>query len=408
MITIEHPSIRKSVADLGYGLLPVFFRETEKYALIVKAPKEAILTARINQEMSLYLVPDGSRRSHSLGIITAFYDDHDEPLVLFTPMYSGNQLQIDIGRVLNQDAFEVFFFDENHREMMGVRVRVNDSAKVRAKLEQQDFNDLVLDQVGNDLEAMRAWFGMRSTSDDDAAFVLRFEDRLYPDDLVFIDANPNAYDFHGAEGSPAYTSLERREPGGFQERDIVGLLKRSFPASSIYLNPIRLDSGKEYADILCLTDEIMLVVQGKDSPNTEASLRRSIERKRSVIRAHIGKASQQLRGALSFAKGLGPNALKVGTSDSEHSLNIHGRLTCGLVVVRELLDDDYRACSTPVLNISIECELPCVLTDYSALHMMTMHLTSPARLMSGFLQLFDVGVENGEFPKPRFLGPPAG
>ncbi len=214
--------------------------------------------------------------------------------------------------------------------------------------------------------------------------------------------------FHGAEGSPAYTSLERQEPGGFQERDIVELLKRVFPASSILLNPIRLDSGKEYADVLCITDEMMLVVQAKDSPNTEASLRRGIDRKRSVVRAHIAKAAQQLRGALSFAKGLGPNALKVSTSVAEHSIDVQGRFLFGLVVVKELFDDDYRACSEPVLRASTECELPCTLVDFSALHMLTMHLKSPDGLMNGLLQLFEVGGEHGEFPKPRFLGPPAG
>jgi len=406
MISIEHPSIRKAAADLGYGLLPIHFTGTDKFALIVKAPKEAILTARMNQEMRLYLVPDLSRESYSLGIITAFFDDHDEPLVLFTPMYMGDQLQSDLTRVLSQEAFEVFFFDENHREMMGVQVRLENADRVRATLKREHFNEFDLDRVGNDLEAMGAWFGKRSTPDDEAAFQLRFEKKLYPDDLVVIDANSDAYDFHGAEGNPAVTSLERQEPGAFQERDIVGLLKRAFPAEAIFLNPIRLDNENEFADVLCLTDEFMLVVQAKDSPNTEATLRRRIDRKRSVIRSHIEKAARQLRGALSFAKGL--DELKVSTSGGEHTLNIQGRVTCGLVVVRELFDDEYRGCSAPVLAAAKESTSPCVLTDFSALHMMTMHLKSPVRLMNGFFQLFEVGVENGEFPKPRFLGPPGG
>ena len=406
MISIEHPSIQEAVANLGYGLLPVHFTCTDKFALIVKAPKEAILTARLNQSMKLYLVPDGSRESYLRGIITAFFDDHDEPLVLFTPMYFGDQLQHDLAGALSQDIFEVFFFDEHHREMMGVRVRMQNAARIRAALQRELFSDLDLDRIGKDLEAMGDWFGRRSSSDDEAACHLQFEERLYPDDLVVIDASPEAYGFHGAKGSPAITSLERQEPGGFQERDIVGLLRRAFPANTIFLNPIRLDSGKEFADILCLTDEVMLVVQAKDSPNTEATLRRDIDRKRAVIRAHIGKAAQQLRGALSFAKGL--DELKVSTTGVDHSLKIQGRATCGLVVVRELFDDDYRGCSSPVLAVSTECALPCVLADFSALHMMTMHLKSPVRLMNGLLQVFKVGIENGEFPKPRFLGPPAG
>lgn len=391
---------------MGYGLLPLHFVGTDKFALIVKTTKEAILTARLNQEMKLYLVPDGAKEVCSLGLITAFFDDYDEPLVLFTPMYTGDQLQSDLIGVLSQPAFDVFFFDENRREIMGVRVRVNNAAQVLTALQQARFKRLKLESVGKDLEAMGSWFGSRSEMDDAAAFQLQFEGDLYPDDLLFIDTNPEAYDFNGAEGNPAVTSLERREPGAFQERDIVAFLKRAFPADAIFLNPVRLDTGREFSDVLCLTDDILLVVQAKDSPNTEATLRRDINRKRAVIRSHIEKAAQQLRGALSFAKEL--NELKVSTSSGDHSLNIRGRAICGLVVVRELFDDDYRSCSAAVLSASRECALPCVLTDFSALHMMTMHLKSPARIMNGLVQLYEFGVENGEYPKPRFLGPPTG
>lgn len=198
MISIEHPSIRSAVANMGYGLLPLHFVGTDKFALIVKTTKEAILTARLNQELKLYLVPDGAKGTCSLGLITAFFDDHDEPLVLFTPMYTGDQLQSDLVGVLSQAAFDVFFFDENHREMMGVRVRVNNAAQVLKALQQVRFKELKLESVGKDLEAMGAWFGRRSELDDAAAFQLQFEEKLYPDDLLVIDTNPEAYDFHGA------------------------------------------------------------------------------------------------------------------------------------------------------------------------------------------------------------------
>ncbi|WP_414728950.1 hypothetical protein [Zhongshania aliphaticivorans] len=406
MISIEHPSIRSAVVGLGYGLLPLHFVGTDKFALIVKATKEAILTARLNQEMKLYLVPDSSKGAYSLGLITAFFDDHDEPLVLFTPMYTGDELQSDLIGVLSQPAFDVFFFDENHREMMGVRVRVNNAEQVRKALQQALFKELELENVGKDLEMMGTWFGSRSEMDDATAFQLEFKEKLYPDDLAVIDTNPEAYDFNGAEGSPAVTSLERQEPGTFQERDIVAFLKRAFPADTIFLNPVRLDTGREFCDVLCLTNDVLLVVQAKDSPNTEATLRRNINRKRAVIRSHIEKAAQQLRGALSYAKEL--EELKVRTSSGDHSLKIRGQSICGLVVVRELFDDDYRSCSAPVLSLSRECALPCVLTDFPALYMMTMHLKSPVRIMNGLVQLCEIGMDNGEFPKPRFLGPPVG
>lgn len=403
MISIEHPYVQELISNLSYGLLPIPFIKTDEFALIVKATKEAILTARLNQEMKLYLVPDGISDSYSLGIITAFFDDHDEPLVLLTPIYANDELQSDLFRVLSQEVFNVYFFDENDREMMGVRVRVNNASQIYTALRKARFNQIDLDSVGKDLEAMGIWFGKRSASDDEAAFQLQFQNQLYPDDLLIINMNPEAYDFHGAQGNPAITSLERKEPGCFQERDLVALLKRSFPADAIFLNPIRLDTRKEFADVLCLTDEFMLVVQAKDSPNTEAILRRNIDRKKAAIRSHIEKAAQQLRGALSFVKEV--EEIKIRTSNGEHSLNIQGRTILGLVVVRELFDDDYHTCSAPVLSTSRTCVLPCVLIDFPGLHLMTMHLQSPAYIMNRFIQLFEVGVENGQFPKPRFLNP---
>lgn len=405
MISIEHPTIRSAVAQMGYGLLPLHFVRTDKFALIVKTTKEAILTARLNQEMKLYLVPDSAKGACSLGLITAFFDDHDEPLVLFTPMYTGDKLQIDVIKVLIQPAFDMFFFDENNREMMGVRVQLSNAAQAVTALHEATFKELKIESVGKDLEAMSAWFGRRSEIDDAAAFQLQFKENLYPNDFLIIDTNTESYDFNGAEGSPAVTSLERQEPGAFQERDIVAFLKRAFPADAIFLNPVRLDTGREFSDVLCLTDDVVLVVQAKDSPNTEATIRRKVDRKRAVIRSHIEKAAQQLRGALSFAKEL--DELKVSTSSGVHSLNIRGRPIFGLVVVRELFDDDYRSCSAPVLSVSRECALPCVITDFSALHMMTMHLKSPDRIMNWLVQLYEFGLENGEFPKPRFLGPPS-
>ena len=68
--------------------------------------------------------------------------------------------------------------------------------------------------------------------------------------------------------------------------------------SIVFLNPIREDTGTELTDVLAVTEEVVLLIQAKDSPNTEASLRRPIDRTRSVIRSHIDKAAKQLRGAI--------------------------------------------------------------------------------------------------------------
>jgi hypothetical protein len=310
-------------------------------------------------------------------------------------------LLTDLTTVLGQESFDLYFFDEHDREMMGVRARTADVERFRATMRDSHFPTLDMDEVASTYEAMRTWFGLRTPQDDARAFTIQFDDTLYPDDFVLIDVREEAYDFQGANDLPSVTCLEREEPGAFQERDIALLLRRAFSGDSVFLNPARDDTGTELTDVLCVTDDVLLIVQAKDSPNTETSLRRSIDRKRSVIRAHIEKGAKQLRGALSYIQPRDDIVLR--TPDGPRVIPVAGLAICGLVVVREMFDDDYKACSTPVLAIAAECGEPCVLLDYAALHVMALHLSSPIRLFNGLYQLFDVALERGEYPKPRFI-----
>ncbi len=404
MFSIQYPSILSHLGQLAYGLQPVKLQAEGRFSLLIKATKEAILTARLNQHIKIYLVPDEGATSGCLGFITAFFDDHDEPIVLFSPLSMGDALLTDLIAVLRQASFDLYFFDEHDREMMGIRAHVKDVKRFGATLDSTRFPNFNLNQVTGILQAMEDWFGRRTAVDDGRAFTVQFDGVLYPDDLMIIDARPAAYDFRGAEHHPAVTSLERDEPGAFQERDILRLLRRAFPGESIFLNPVRTDTGSELADILCLTDEVLVLVQAKDSPNNEATLRRTIDRKHAVIRAHIEKGARQLQGALSYVTAR--DELALSASSGAHILAVGGRLICGLVVVREMFDDDYGACSAPVLAVARNCGAPCVLLDYAAMHVMTLHLSSPTRLLNGLYQLFESALENGEYPKPRFIGPP--
>jgi hypothetical protein len=404
MFSLDHPAILSHLGRLAYGFQPVRFPDGH-FCLILKLGKEFILTARVNDGFKIYLVPDLKVPYRSLGFITAFFDDHDEPLVLFTPLYAGDDMLHDLIAALCQDRFDLFFFDEHDREFLGASSHVSDVELFRQSMADTQFPTLdANDDVKATYAAMKTWFGLRVADDDARAFAVELRDRLYPDDLVLIDARDEAYDFQCSEGRVAVTSLEREEPGAFQERDIVALLRRAFRGEAIFLNPMREDSGTELTDVLVVTDEVVLLVQAKDSPNTRASLFRSIDRKRAVIRSHIDKAAKQLRGALAHI--LGRDEIILRTAFGPRAVDVSNRAICGLVVVREMFEDDYRVCSASVLAVAHGCKQPCVLLDYPALHVMALHLPSPARLINGFLQLFEVALEHGEYPKPRFSMPP--
>ena len=227
------------------------------------------------------------------------------------------------------------------------------------------FPALDMNRVPEILNTMSSWFGTRDATDDACAFVIELAESLYPTDLVIIDARHEAHDFHGADTKAAMTSLEREDPGPFQERDIATLLRRAFAGRAIFLNPMREDSGTELTDVLALTDEVILLVQAKDSPQHEGIPSTNLDRPQAVGDTHThpqsretaSRRDRQSHGEVVLRTPEGPLTIPVGQ-----------RALRGLVVVREMFDDDYRECSTPVLVIAQECRVPCVLLDYSALH----------------------------------------
>jgi hypothetical protein len=404
LLSIDHPELLPHLKTLSYGLQPVFHRGEERYFLVVKVTKEMILTARLNGEFKIYLLDDEAGPESHLGLITAFFDDPDEPLTIKSPQFADDDLLKDLTGLLSQPEFDIYFFDEHDRELMGVRGHNAHAGRFRAEMAAATFPPFDHASFPAFLRRLEHRFSVRDAEDDTKALTITLGERLYPDDFIFVDGRDAVYQFQDADRIVAATSLEREQPGPFQERDIAVMLGRVFDGQCIYLNPIRDDTGKELTDVMVVTEAVMMLVQAKDSPNTEAALRRNIRRKRAAIRSHIDKACKQLRGALSYAEKTG--AVVIRTPEGFAALPVGDRLLLGLVVVREMFDDDYAACSVPVLNVSQAVQLPAVLTDYSGLHIMAQRLLTPIRFMNGLCKMFEIAIERNEFPKPAYFGPP--
>jgi hypothetical protein len=221
-----------------------------------------------------------------------------------------------------------------------------------------------------------------------------------PPDMGIIDLSGGDHDFRDIGHSLIVDSLERQDPGPLQERDIAALLRRVFGHDAVLLNPLRADTGKELTDVLVMASDVILLVQAKDSPNTDAALNRSIVRKQSTIRGHIEKGARQLQGALQFVMS---GETKIRRVDGIVAIEIGARALRGALIVRELFDDDYKASSKPVLKVSLQTQVPCVLLDYAGLLAMARNLPTSEQLINGFDRLHAVALQHGEFPKPRFL-----
>src|SRR4051812_41430385 len=130
MLTFDHPEIVAQLRHLIYGFQPVRYPDAS-FCLLLKASVDIILTARLNNEFKVYLIPDPVAAGRSLGFITAFFDDHDEPLVLFTLLYAGDAMLTDLTKTLGQESFKLYFFDEHCRELLGVSARLEEVARFR-------------------------------------------------------------------------------------------------------------------------------------------------------------------------------------------------------------------------------------------------------------------------------------
>ena len=369
--------------------------------MAIKLPKEAILSARENQGFNIYLVRVGQRSC--LGLVTAFLDDRDEPITIRTPLGDGDELTADVLRLLSQDSFEVYFFDEQSRELLGQVAAVSELERFRRTSGTLCFPRLSIDNAVETHQAMVQWFGGRTKADDQAAFDVRFLEPLYSDELLRIDIGETP--MRGIKVAEL-TSIERNDPAAPQEQDIARLLQRVFPWEAVILNPIRADTKRELCDVLVVMPGSILAVQAKDSPNTAVSLQRSIFRKLATSLAHLEKATAQLRGALKHLRT--EKVLELELLDGPISIPMGKRELRGMVVLNEMFDDHFREYSEPVLRLADEIRVPTIVMDYPALHIVALRLDDPDRFLGALDDIYSIGVANGEFPRSQYLGPPRG
>jgi hypothetical protein len=403
MLSIEHPAIVAGLRQFRYGLMPVGVAGGEQF-LIVKVGKEAILAARLKAGFKIYLLADGAGAASHLGVVAAFFDDHDEPIIITTALFDADDLTRDIAAALTQPEFNVYFFDEHDRELMGVRVANPGAERFRLVMADATFEPFDLGTFAAIAHRLTRRFTVRDGGDDEGAYSLTVLDHLYPEDMILLDTRPEAYRFQDAHLRPAMTELVREDPGPPQERDIAVMLGRAFPPESIYLNPFREDTGKELADVVIVTDTVMLFIEAKDSPNTALSLERSLGRKRQTIQNQIGKAIKQLNGGLSYARD--NDGVVIRSAAGPKALPLEGRQLLGLVVVREMFDDSQIANSEPILAMVEELQLPIMLIDYPGFHVISLNLRTPTRFINALHDLFDFALEHGQFPKSVWNAPP--
>ena len=398
MITLKHPALVRELAHYPGGLYPAQVLGGRPDVLVVKCAKEMILAAKMRREFKSYLIPLDADGVSTHGLVTAFFDDYDEPLAIRTPLLD-DEMGNGILNLMCSQTFDVHFFDEHDRELLGYQANnktAGSLASIRHKIRLASSMYIPTPKID---EQMMSSFSGRSSHDDDNASVVELAEELFPADFMLWDARPADNSYKGRKHD-MFTVLERENPGLYSELDVVKFLHRVFSGDRIFLNPRRPDNGKEFVDVMVATDANILLIQAKDSPNTEETLRRPIERKISTVLRHFKKATSQLRGSISYLRSNDPLIVQCG--DSSHTIAVGNRDVISLVIVKELFPTEYKHYSQLAFEVFDDTGVPCHFQDYSQFHHLTYHRRTEESFFGTLDEIMNFALHHNEFPRPRF------
>ncbi len=391
MLTLLDPSVLHHFEVLPTGVQPFRNLKTGKLFMCIKASKEAILAAKLNGGFKFYVAPLPSPWGTMPVLMTAFFDDADEPLLITTPLFD-DEMPVHLKELVAYEELQVHFLDEHNREWAAYRARLTDGGSCMA-----NGTDLTLKPYSEDLlfqifHFAKRWFGDRDAADDARAISVDFIEPLLPD-LVITDMDAERNDYIGSAGF-AHVDLERERPGPPQERDIIGCLKRIYPGDQVVFSPKRSDTGNEFVDVLVTTDTHLLLFQAKDSPNTKPALGRTIERKRKTAIHQLRKAVDQSRGAVRFAQANPILDLRVG-EDEPYPIAVGRRQLYSIVVIKEMFEHDHADYLKAFMALS---ELGGgVVLDYAAFDQFTFRLRGPDLLLQGLETYAATSIEAGGY-----------
>ena len=333
MLALTHPDIAARMAAVSSGLFPI--RPDGKLSLAIKASKEALVAIRENGGFAVYVVPVPARDGVATSLVTAFFDDADEPLVIRTPLFGDETPSMETVALLTGEEMDLYLFDDLGWERMSYRCRIEDPGSHFRSGPDIRLAPFTRENSRVILSFLAEWFGRRTPLDDSEAIRVRLSEELWPSDQAILDLRGPPNKYLGSDGF-VMSALERDEtrPGFHQERDIAALFRRFLSPEQVILNPFRRGSDREYADLVCATQSTVILIQAKDSPTDARAMARSLERKRRVSQAQLKAALGQITGAFRYTDKGEPVPLTCNGEDI--NLYVNGRALLGLAVVKEI------------------------------------------------------------------------
>ncbi len=387
------------IRDIPEGIVPTEFKVDGIPTLLIKATKELILTAKMNQGFLIYIVPILIGKINTFSLMSAFFENMSEALFIYSPLFD-DPTNPQLFEIIFSRTINVYFFDEHCRPLLGYTATVSFPPESEKMLKNATFLPLELSLVPEFSDKMLAWFEQSGPADDRDAISISFGKPLIPEDIFIQDSRHEKHSYHGTS-SVSHTTLIREKPGAYQERDIVQLLQKIFKPEYIYLNPLKTTDRKEIVDVLVCTPTNILLIQAKDSPNTESILKNDLTRKKATALKNLKKAVKQTRGAMRYIRA--KTHIDMILENKEYHLEIGNRKIRTLVIVKELFDDEFAKYSSE-LNLLID-SAPCIALAYTDFVDYTYRLADENSFFKTYDKVYDDGIHHGEFSCLRVFMP---
>ncbi len=199
MLSLLRPDLLPLVHRIPAGLRVLEGAEDEPDRLIVKGAKEALLAARVARRLAVYAVPVNVDGVPTVSLITAFFDDQDEPIVLKSPLFANDEHSQSLMRFLLSSGGHVHFFDEHSREMLGYTCRIAAPEATRSPLGNATLVEYRPGSWRGIDDQAQKWFSERTAADDEAAIMIELVDTLMPEDVAYIDGTAHTTSYLGAD-----------------------------------------------------------------------------------------------------------------------------------------------------------------------------------------------------------------
>lgn len=394
MLSINNPEILEFLEDFHGGMLP-FVKGKQKY-LVFKIPKECILTVKKNKKLEILLDKIKINEQIIPVLLAIFHDDEDEPLILKNPLF-GQDLFV-YQEFLRAEKIQISFFNENNYELMYYEAKLENIGLFIEKLKAMNCVNAESINQHEFMEAYCDWEIVDKLNYESKILITLLEP-LFPDDFLITDLREiTSYSIDN--DGVYYTQLIREEnPGKFQELEIAKMLSRIFKPQQIFINSLKIEDGKEIADIIVVTEDEIFLIQAKDTPNTEEILSATLDRKKSKTLKHFKKAVDQYVGSVKYLMQIENLTFKVNDKIYKVS-NYNKKNIKSLIIVKELFLHDYPNYSKIMFEGIKKTESPCIFWDFTDLQEKTMFMKGNIDEFNNFyLRTFKRAIDEKKFSK---------